>query len=87
MTPKILVVDDDAALAEMLTIVLRGEGFETDTVGDGVQGGEYWGPAGWFQLTGPPALVRVKPHARDRAAAEALWALSARATSLDPVPS
>ncbi|HJC28865.1 MAG TPA: response regulator transcription factor [Candidatus Dietzia intestinipullorum] len=36
MTPKILVVDDDAALAEMLTIVLRGEGFETDVVGDGV---------------------------------------------------
>ena len=37
MTPKILVVDDDAALAEMLTIVLRGEGFETEVVGDGVQ--------------------------------------------------
>lgn len=37
MTPKILVVDDDAALAEMLTIVLRGEGFETDVVGDGIQ--------------------------------------------------
>ena len=37
MTPKILVVDDDAALAEMLTIVLRGEGFETEVVGDGGQ--------------------------------------------------
>ena len=37
MTPKILVVDDDAALAEMLTIVLRGEGFETEIVGDGVR--------------------------------------------------
>ena len=37
MTPKILVVDDDAALAEMLTIVLRGEGFETEVVGDGIQ--------------------------------------------------
>jgi two-component system response regulator MtrA len=35
MKPKILVVDDDTALAEMLTIVLRGEGFEPQVVGDG----------------------------------------------------
>ena len=26
--PRVLVVDDDAALAEMLTIVLRNEGFD-----------------------------------------------------------
>jgi len=37
MKPKILVVDDDMALAEMLTIVLRGEGFDPHTVGDGTQ--------------------------------------------------
>ncbi len=30
-----LVVDDDPALAEMLTIVLRGEGFDTAVVADG----------------------------------------------------
>lgn len=35
MKPRILVVDDDAALAEMLTIVLRGEGFEPSIVGEG----------------------------------------------------
>ena len=35
MTSRILVVDDDASLAEMLTIVLQGEGFETTVVGDG----------------------------------------------------
>lgn len=35
MKPRILVVDDDPALAEMLTIVLRGEGFDTTIVGDG----------------------------------------------------
>ena len=35
MKPRILVVDDDAALAEMLTIVLRGEGFDASVVGDG----------------------------------------------------
>lgn len=37
MKPRILVVDDDTALAEMLTIVLRGEGFEPYVVGDGTQ--------------------------------------------------
>ena len=29
MKSRVLVVDDDPALAEMLTIVLRGEGFDT----------------------------------------------------------
>ena len=32
---RVLVVDDDPALAEMLGIVLRGEGFETSFVSDG----------------------------------------------------
>jgi len=35
MTPKILVVDDDPAINEMLTIVLEAEGFETESVTDG----------------------------------------------------
>ncbi|TWH20522.1 two-component system response regulator MtrA [Prauserella rugosa] len=35
MKARVLVVDDDPALAEMLTIVLRGEGFETAVVSDG----------------------------------------------------
>jgi two-component system response regulator MtrA len=33
----VLVVDDDPALAEMLTIVLRGEGFDTAVVGEGTK--------------------------------------------------
>jgi two-component system response regulator MtrA len=33
MKSRVLVVDDDPALAEMLTIVLRGEGFDTAVVG------------------------------------------------------
>lgn len=37
METKILVVDDDSAIAEMLTIVLQGEGFRTVVVGDGVE--------------------------------------------------
>jgi len=35
MKPRILVVDDDASLAEMLTIALKNEGFEPFVVGDG----------------------------------------------------
>jgi two-component system, OmpR family, response regulator MtrA len=35
MTGRVLVVDDDPALAEMLGIVLRGEGFEPAFVSDG----------------------------------------------------
>jgi two-component system response regulator MtrA len=37
MRARILVVDDDPALAEMLTIVLRGEGFEPTPVRDGAR--------------------------------------------------
>jgi two-component system response regulator MtrA len=36
MTARILVVDDDAAIAEMIGIVLRGEGFEPHFSFDGV---------------------------------------------------
>ena len=35
MKGRVLVVDDDAALAEMLGIVLRGEGFEPAFCADG----------------------------------------------------
>jgi two-component system response regulator MtrA len=37
MRSRVLVVDDDPALAEMLTIVLRGEGFDTAVVRDGAR--------------------------------------------------
>ena len=37
MRQRILVIDDDPSLAEMLTIVLRGEGFDTAVVADGTQ--------------------------------------------------
>lgn len=37
MKPLILVVDDDAAIAEMLSLVLHGEGFDTIVVGDGLE--------------------------------------------------
>ncbi len=37
MAPKILVVDDDPAINEMLTIVLEAEGFQTQSVTDGAE--------------------------------------------------
>ncbi len=42
MTSRILVVDDDTALAEMIGIVLRTEGFETAFCADGAQAVEAW---------------------------------------------
>jgi hypothetical protein len=50
-----------------------------------VQGGEYWGPDGWFQLTGAPALVSAEKHAKSRKTATRLWNLSTRLTRLQPV--
>lgn len=54
-------------------------------VGAGVGGGDYWGPDGWFQLTGAPALVPAKKHAHNRKAAGRLWNLSSRLTRVQPV--
>ncbi|WP_423924109.1 SDR family NAD(P)-dependent oxidoreductase [Frigoribacterium sp. 2-23] len=54
-------------------------------VGADVSGGEYWGPAGWFQLTGEAARVPAKKHARDASVAERLWTLSAELTGVDPL--
>jgi two-component system, OmpR family, response regulator MtrA len=42
MTSRILVVDDDTALAEMIGIVLRTEGFETVFCADGVKAVDVW---------------------------------------------
>lgn len=37
-------------------------------------GGQYWGPAGWRQLRGDPAVVAAKPYARDPAIGRQLFA-------------
>ncbi|PJJ62390.1 oxidoreductase [Compostimonas suwonensis] len=41
-------------------------------------GGDYWGPGGWEQLRGAPALVTTKPHARDPETAARLWRATER---------
>ena len=40
------------------------------------RGGEYWGPDGWRQLTGDPAVVRARNRARDIRTASELWAMA-----------
>ena len=42
MTSRILVVDDDTALAEMIGIVLRTEGFDTAFCADGAKAVDAW---------------------------------------------
>ncbi|HWI30463.1 MAG TPA: MtrAB system response regulator MtrA [Microbacterium sp.] len=42
MTSRILVVDDDTALAEMIGIVLRTEGFDTVFCADGAEAVDIW---------------------------------------------
>ncbi|WP_221585393.1 MtrAB system response regulator MtrA [Microbacterium sp. G2-8] len=42
MTGRILVVDDDTALAEMIGIVLRTDGFETSFCSDGTEAVDVW---------------------------------------------
>ncbi len=46
------------------------------------RGGQYWGPAGWRQLKGRPAVVAAKPYARDPAIARPLWATAERLTGV-----
>lgn len=51
-------------------------------VGDGVRGGDYWGPGGWQEMTGPPARSRACEHARDPLTGARLWAAAERATGV-----
>ena len=49
----------------------------------GVRNGDYYGPDGWFQMRGAPALVPTSQRARDVAQAEGLWTRSVELTGVD----
>ncbi|MBT2503228.1 SDR family NAD(P)-dependent oxidoreductase [Curtobacterium sp. ISL-83] len=51
-------------------------------VGDDVRSGQYWGPAGAFQLRGPARVVGAEPRAHDRAEAARLWTASEAASGV-----
>lgn len=51
------------------------------TAGD-VSGGDYFGPGGPFEMTGPPAKAYMSKHARNDENAKRLWELSERRTGV-----
>jgi NAD(P)-dependent dehydrogenase (short-subunit alcohol dehydrogenase family) len=48
-----------------------------------VQGGDYYGPGGFFQVRGYPKLVKPSGQARDREVARRLWQVSEQLTGVD----
>ncbi len=47
-----------------------------------VKGGQYWGPDGFREIKGDPALAVVSPHALDQAAWQRLWTVSEQLTGV-----
>lgn len=47
-----------------------------------VRGGQYWGPDGWMEWRGAPALASLSHRARDLAVAARLWSVSERLTDV-----
>ena len=41
-----------------------------------VKGGDYFGPTGFAEMSGEPALVKAKPYAHDKIVAKQLWEIS-----------
>ncbi len=50
--------------------------------GEGVRGGDYWGPSGFLEIRGAPARARVNPVARNVELARRLWSLSESLTGV-----
>jgi NAD(P)-dependent dehydrogenase (short-subunit alcohol dehydrogenase family) len=48
-------------------------------------GGSYWGPSGFFEMSGPPAIAKISRAATDVATAGRLWTLSETMTAV-PFP-
>jgi len=44
--------------------------------------GSYWGPAHFFELSGPPVPARIPRHAQDTAVAARLWEVSEKLTGV-----
>jgi NAD(P)-dependent dehydrogenase (short-subunit alcohol dehydrogenase family) len=51
------------------------------------KGGDFYGPAGWFEATGPPVQVNSTPISHDRPAQLRLWQMSEQLTGISyPFP-
>jgi NAD(P)-dependent dehydrogenase (short-subunit alcohol dehydrogenase family) len=51
-----------------------------------VKGGQYWGPDGFMEIRGAPALAKLAPQAQDRAMWSKLWAASESLTGVTYPP-
>ena len=51
-----------------------------------VQGGQYWGPDGFMEVRGAPALAKPSPHALDQAVWQRLWMVSEQLTGVSYPP-
>jgi NAD(P)-dependent dehydrogenase (short-subunit alcohol dehydrogenase family) len=49
----------------------------------GVKGGDYFGPKGFMELSGPPARAKIMPWARDPEANRKLWEVSEQLTGAE----
>ena len=47
-----------------------------------VTGGQYWGPDGFQEIRGAPALAKISSQALDQAASAQLWQESERLTGV-----
>jgi len=50
--------------------------------GEAVSGGDYYGPGGFLEIGGKPALARLNPVARDGELAKRLWQVSEQMTGV-----
>jgi len=50
--------------------------------GERMQGGTYYGPGGFLEITGSPAPARVSKKSRDAAMAQRLWDVSEKSTGV-----
>jgi len=49
-------------------------------------GGQYWGPNGFMEVRGTPALAQIAPQAMDRTTWSRLWTVSEELTGITYPP-
>jgi NAD(P)-dependent dehydrogenase (short-subunit alcohol dehydrogenase family) len=52
--------------------------------GPDVEGGQYFGPSGWFEVAGPARQVQGNARSKDPELAKRLWDVSVEMTGVDP---
>ena len=81
--PRIAVAVIDAGVGAFGQDAARGAlpGLYAATMPD-VKGGQYWGPDGFREIKGDPALAVISPHALDQAVWQRLWTVSEQLTGV-----